>query len=166
MTQGNTRDATPADLPRLLEIYNHYVVNTPITFDIEPLSLDQRRLWLEQFDRSGPHRLLVLEEAGRVVGYAGSHQYRTKRAYETTAELTCYCAPDAIGRGIGTRLYSALFAALAGEDLRTFVAGITLPNAASVALHRRFGFVSSGVLREVGRKFDRYWDVEWCQRAA
>ena len=166
MTQGRIRDATPADLPRLLEIYNHYVVHTPITFDIEPLSLEQRKVWLEQFGARGRHRLLVLEDAGSVLGYAGSHQFRTKRAYDTTAELTVYCAPEVMGRGIGMRLYTALFAALASEDLRTFVAGITLPNAASVALHRRFGFASSGVMREVGRKFDRYWDVEWFQRPA
>jgi phosphinothricin acetyltransferase len=166
MTHGNVRNATLADLPRLLEIYNHYVVHTPITFDVHALTLEERKAWFEQFADSGRHRLLVWEGANELLGYACSHSFRVKKAYDTTVELTCYCAPEAGGRGIGSELYTALFAALEREDIRTFVAGITLPNAASIALHRRFGFVSVGTMREVGRKFDRYWDVAWFQRSA
>jgi phosphinothricin acetyltransferase len=161
------RPATIDDLPRIVEIYNHYVVHTAVTFDLKPVTVEDRRPWFDQFApalKPGPHRLLVADENGLVQGYAGTHQFRAKAAYDTTAETTIYCAPDATGRGLGGALYSALFDAVAGEDLRMLVAGITLPNEASVALHKRFGFVETGVFHEVGRKFDRYWDVLWLER--
>ena len=158
------RPATIADLPRLTEIYNHYIAYTAITFDIDPVTVDERRPWFAQFSETGPHRLLVAGDAGVIAGYAGCHQFRTKKAYNTTVETTIYCAPEATGRGIGPTLYAALFDALLGEDVRMAVAGITVPNDASCALHERFGFRRVGVLREVGRKFGRYWDVAWYER--
>ncbi|MBI4571487.1 MAG: N-acetyltransferase [Chloroflexi bacterium] len=158
------RAARDDDLPRLTEIYNHYVLETPITFDLDTYTPEERRPWFEQFSTSGRHRLLVAEEAGRVAGFAGSGQFRTRRAYDTTIETTIYCAPEATGRGIGTLLYRALFEALAGEDLHLAIAGTTLPNDASVALHERFGFTLVGVMHDVGRKFDRYWDVGWYEK--
>jgi phosphinothricin acetyltransferase len=159
------RYAEERDLARLTEIYNHYVLTTPITFDLEPFTVEQRRGWLARFARTGPHRLLVAEQGGVVLGYVGSHEFRTRKAYDTTVETTVYCAPDATGRGIGTLLYRALFDALAGEDLRMAVAGMTLPNDASAALHERFGFTLAGVMHEVGRKFGRYWNVAWYEKA-
>lgn len=158
------RPARDADLPRLTEIYNHYVINTPITFDLDPVTVDGRRPWLAQFSDTGPHRLLVAEDAGLVIAYAGSHQFRTKKAYDTTVETTIYCAHDRTGRGIGPALYTALFEALRGEDLRIAIAGITLPNAASVALHERFGFTPVGVMHQVGRKFGQHWDVGFYEK--
>lgn len=158
------RPAERADLPRLVEIYNHYVVHTPITFDLEPYTVEGRAAWFEQFAPAGRHRLLVAEEGGRVLGYAGSMRWRPKAAYETTVETTIYCSPDAAGRGVGSRLYGALIAALADEDVHRILGGYTLPNAASAALHRRFGFAPVGIFREVGRKFGRFWDVAWTAR--
>ncbi|HWQ29240.1 MAG TPA: GNAT family N-acetyltransferase [Dehalococcoidia bacterium] len=158
------RPASRADLPRLTEIYNHYVLQTAVTFDLEPVTPEERRAWLEQFGVTGPHRLFVAERDGVVLGYAGSHRFRARRAYDTTVETTVYCAPDATGLGIGTLLYRALFDALRGEDLRVAIAAITLPNPASVALHERFGFALVGVTHEVGRKFGRYWDVAWYEK--
>ena len=152
------------DLARINEIYNHYVLTSPVTFDLEAISVELRSAWLERYAPAGPHRLFVAEEEGAVLGYADSHQFRAKRAYDTTVETTVYCAPEATGRGIGRRLYAALFDALRDEDLRMALAAITLPNAASVALHERFGFTLSGVMHEVGRKFDRYWDVAWYEK--
>ena len=99
-----------------------------------------------------------------MIGYADSHQYRAKRAYDTTVEVTVYCAPDATGRGLGTRLYTALFEAIQGEGVRMALAAITLPNEASIALHERFGFSLSGVQHDVGRKLGRYWDVAWYEK--
>ncbi len=158
------RPGSEADLTRINEIYNHYVVNTPVTFDIEPITMPQRRRWFERYAESGTHRLLVVEAGGVVVGYADSHQYHARQAYDTTVEVTAYCAPEATGRGIGTRLYTALFEAIQGEDVRTALAGMTLPNAASAALHERFGFSLYGVQHDVGRKFGRYWDVAWYEK--
>ena len=158
------REATPSDVARLTEIYNHYVANTPITFDIEQYTVEARMKWFEQFAPRGRYRLLVAEENGRVSGYTGTTRFRPKAAYETTVETTIYCAPEATGRGIGAQLYAALFAAIANEDICTIVAGYTLPNAASEALHQRFGFTLAGVFKDVGRKFGRYWDVAWTSR--
>jgi phosphinothricin acetyltransferase len=158
------RPATPADLPGLVEIYNHYVIHTPITFDLEPVTVEERRPWFEQFADRGRYRLLVADEGGRVLGYACTHQFRTKAAYDTTVETTIYCAPEATGRGVGTALYTALFDAIASEDVHVAVAGITLPNDASVALHERFGFTQAGVFHDVGHKFGQYWDVVWLER--
>lgn len=152
------------DLPRLTEIYNHYILASPATFDIEPFTLEQRRDWFQQFATAGPYRLFVAERDGVVTGFACASRFRTKKAYETTVETTVYCAPEAAGRGIGTLLYAALFEALRGQDLRMAVAAITLPNPASIALHERFGFRLTGVLHAVGRKFDRYWDVAWYEK--
>jgi len=99
-----------------------------------------------------------------VKGYAGTTRFRPKAAYETTVETTVYCAPEAVGKGMGVRLYSELFARLKSEDIHRFVAGYALPNAASEALHRRFGFKVVGVFSENGRKFGKYWDVCWTER--
>jgi phosphinothricin acetyltransferase len=154
------RVATLADLPRLLDIYNHYVVHTPITFDLIPITLEQRRSWFDQHT-GGRHRLLVGEEGAAIVGYASSHQFRVKAAYDSTVETTVYLDPTCTGRGAGTVLYRALFDALRDEDIACFIAGITLPNAASEALHARFNFKHVGTMHRVGRKFDQYWDVGW-----
>jgi phosphinothricin acetyltransferase len=159
------RAANARDLARLTEIYNHYVATTAITFDLEAYTVDERRAWFEQFSNTGRHRLLVAIVDDTLVGFAGSMQFRTKRAYDPTIEMTVYCVPEATGRGIGTALYERLFESLQGEDVHVAVAAITLPNTSSVALHERFGFRLTGVLHEVGRKFNRYWDVAWYEKA-
>lgn len=158
------RPARADDLPAITAVYNHYIVHTPATFDLEPMTPEERQSWLAQFGEQGRHRLFVAETAGLVVGYSSSQQFRTKKAYDTTVETTVYCAPDSLGRGVGRALYAALFDELQGEDVHLAVAAITLPNAASVALHERFGFALSGVMHNVGRKFGRYWDVAWYEK--
>jgi phosphinothricin acetyltransferase len=160
------RPAVPSDLLRLTEIYNHYVIHTPVTFDIEPYTVEKRAAWFSQFAPTGRHRLLVGEDHGSILGYAGTVGFRPKAAYETTVETTIYCGPQALGKGIGTLLYSALFEALKDEDIHRFVAGYTLPNPVSARLHERFGFKRVGIFSENGRKFGRYWDVAWNERPA
>jgi phosphinothricin acetyltransferase len=159
------RSAAEDDLPALTDIYNHYIVNTPITFDLNPFTAAERREWFFDHSKSPRHRLLVAEDgSGQVVGYASTSRFRTKAAYDTTVESSVYCRADLVRRGIGTALYRALFDLLKNEDINRIVAGVTLPNPASLALHERCGFRSVGVLSSVGRKFDRYWDVAWLER--
>jgi len=160
-----TRCAVTDDLPRLTEIYNHYVVHSPATFDLEPKTVAQRAEWFAQFAQTGRYRLVVAEEAGIVVGYAGTTRFRVKPAYDRTVETTIYCAPDSVGCGIGAQLYAALFDALAPEDVHRIVAGFVPPNLASEKLHQRFGFKTVGIFTEQGYKFGRYWDVCWMERA-
>jgi phosphinothricin acetyltransferase len=158
------RDAVVADLAALTDIYNHYIVHTPITFDVAPYTPEQRREWFDDHAPNGKYRLLVATDAGQIVGYATTSRWRPKAAYGTTVESSIYCRHDACGRGIGSELYRALFDAIRTEDVHMIVAGATMPNAASVALHERFGFRQVGVFNAVGRKFDRFWDVAWFQR--
>ncbi|WP_299537784.1 GNAT family N-acetyltransferase [uncultured Streptomyces sp.] len=163
------RPGTEADLQALTDIYNHYVGETAITFDTEPFTLTERLPWLLAHDTSGPHRLLIAEEcagdgAARLLGYATSGPFRPKAAYGTSVELSVYCAPDATDRGVGRLLYTALFDALAGQDVHRAYAGIAQPNAASVRLHEPFGFRHVGTYHEVGRKFGRFWDVAWYEK--
>ena len=159
------RAGRSSDLPALTEIYNHYVEHTHVTFDLEPFTVDQRREWFSHYAETGRHRLLVAESAdGAVLGYATSGRFRDKPAYGPSVETTVYCATSATGHGVGSALYTALFEALRDEDVHRAYAGVALPNDASLALHRRFGFTEIGTFREVGRKFDKWWDVTWLER--
>lgn len=164
MSEIAVRPAVRADLPRLTEIYNYYVLNTPVTFDVEPYTVEKRAPWFDQFGTTGRYRLVAAEENGVVLAYAGTMRFRPKAAYETTVETTIYCDSRAIGRRLGSRLYAALFDAIKDEDIHRLVAGYTLPNDASAALHTRCGFEPVGIYTEVGRKFSRYWDVQWTER--
>jgi phosphinothricin acetyltransferase len=155
------------DLTALTAIYNHYIRETPITFDVTPITPAERRPWLLSHPEDGPYRLMVAREpgpSGPVLGYATSSPFRVKAAYATSVETTVYLAPGAGGRGIGTLLYEQLFAALEGEDLHRAYAGVALPNEASIRLHRRFGFRQVGVYEQVGRKFGVYHDVAWFEK--
>ncbi|MEV0175768.1 N-acetyltransferase family protein [Streptomyces sp. NPDC050803] len=169
-TEVQVRPGVESDLEALTDIYNHYVRETPITFDTAVFTPEERRPWLLSHPEDGPHRLMVAVESGlegnsqRILGYATSSAFRPKPAYGTSVEVTIYLAPDAGRRGIGTLLYKALFEALATEDLHRAYAGIAQPNEASARLHERFGFRHVGTYREVGRKFGRYWDVAWYEK--
>ena len=158
------RPAERSDLPGVTALYNPYVERSPCTFDTRPFTVVEREPWWEQFSVRGRYRLFVAEQDGRLVGYAGTTRFRPRAAYDTTAETTVYCAPGRTGTGIGARLYATLIDSLRREDLHLLVAGFTLPNPASEALHRRFGFRPVGVLHRCGRKFDRFWDVQWTER--
>ena len=159
------RAATLDDLDALTEIYNHYIVHSAITFDLHPFTSAERRAWFGDHADSGPHRLLVATDGqNKCVAYVSSSRWRAKPAYDTTVEVSVYCHPDARGRGHGTALYEALFAALEAEDVHTVVAGVSLPNAASLSLHEKCGFRPVGVFHSVGRKFGQFWDVAWFER--
>ncbi|MCT2593104.1 N-acetyltransferase family protein [Streptomyces sp. N2-109] len=171
-TEIEVRAAREGDLEELTSIYNHFVRETPATFDIEPFTPEERRPWLLSHHEDGPHRLLVASATGkgatpggRVLGYAHSSRFRPKAAYDTSVECTVYAAPHAGGRGIGTLLYKHLFEILDGQDLHRAYAGITVPNEASVRLHRRFGFELCGTYGQAGRKFGRYYDVQRFEKA-
>jgi phosphinothricin acetyltransferase len=159
MSEILIRRAERADLPALRDIYNHYAVYTSVNFDIEARTMAEREQWFAQFASSGRYQCFVAEEGGCVIAYAGSTRFKEKAAYQTTIEMTIYCAPDRGRQGLGRRLYTRLFEALKGEDIHRAYAGITLPNEASVRIHEAFGFRRVGTYAEVGRKFGKYWDV-------
>ena len=165
MTETSIRRARPRDLGPLAELYDHYVVHTPVTFDLEPLGAEGRRSWFERFAATGPYQLFVAAGPEGPLGYAASQPLRAMAAYQRSVETSVYLSPDHTGQGVGGRLYTALFAALAQEPVHRAYAAITLPNPASIALHERFGFESVGTFHEVGHKQGQYWDVGWYEKA-
>ncbi|MCX5074914.1 N-acetyltransferase family protein [Streptomyces sp. NPDC054949] len=165
LEEVQVRPGVAADLPALTALYNHYVRETAVTFDTVAFTPEQRRPWLHSHPEDGPHRLLVAWTGERMAGYATSSAFRPKPAYVGSVEVSVYLAPHAVGRGVGTLLYEALFAALADEPVHRAYAGIALPNEASERLHARFGFRRVGDFTEAGRKFDRFWDVRWYEKA-
>ena len=153
------------DLSQLVDIYNHYVSNTHITFDTEPFLVAARIPWFAQFSDSGPYRLLVAEKEGAVVGYSSSTNFKPRAAYNTSVETSVYLHPDASGQGTGRALYSALLAALNEEpSVHRAYGGVALPNPTSEKLHEQLGFEKVGTYREVGFKLDKYWDVSWYEK--
>jgi phosphinothricin acetyltransferase len=155
------------DLTALTEIYNHYIRETPVTFDVAPVTPEERRPWLLSHPEDGPYRLMVARApgpGGEILGYATSSPFRAKAAYSTSVETSIYLAAGAGGRGVGTVLYQRLFDALKGEDVHRAYAGVTLPNEASIRIHQRFGFRRIGVYEQVGRKFGVYHDVAWFEK--
>jgi phosphinothricin acetyltransferase len=160
----NVRAAEERDLPEINDVYNHYVRTSPATFDLDEVTMDARSTWFTQFRLHGRHPLFVAVDGGELLGYAYSGEFRERRAYETSISVSAYCHPDATGKGVGSALYAALFEAISGEDVHRAYAGITVPNAASFALHERFEFKQVAYFTEQGRKFDRYWDVAWLEK--
>jgi phosphinothricin acetyltransferase len=158
------RRAERADLPALLEIYNHYVLNTHITFDVEPRTLAERELWFSHFGAHGRYQCFVSVAGSAAIGWASSHPFKDRAAYDTSVETSIYLAPDAGGKGLGRKLYATLLDALSREDVHRAFGGIAQPNEASVALHRSLGYSLVGTYGEVGRKFGRFWDVAWYQK--
>jgi phosphinothricin acetyltransferase len=153
------RRAEIGDVPALLDIYNYYVRETPVTFDIAPRTLEQRQTWFDGFAMTGRYQCFVAVREGGAIGWASSHAYNERAAYATTVYTSIYLAPDACGQRLGQRLYATLFEALQKEDIHRALAAITIPNEPSVRLHKAFGFEQAGLYREIGRKFDRFWDV-------
>lgn len=159
------RHGESADLNRLVEIYNHYVTETHVTFDTTPFLVTDRIQWFNQFTAEGPYRLLVAESNGAILGYATSTRYKPREGYDTSVETTIYLDPGECGHGTGRLLYAALMdQLLADPAVHRAYGGIALPNDASVALHLKLGFERAGSYHEVGFKFDRYWDVDWVEK--
>jgi phosphinothricin acetyltransferase len=158
-------DAAPEHLAAIASIYGAVVESSPATFDLETPAPEYWQQLLAAGDPQAGHLLLVaLDDADDVLGYALSARYMERAAYDSTCVTSVYVAADARGRGVGTALYSRLFALLDASPLRLAVAGITEPNEPSTALHIAFGFTRVGTFDGVGVKFGREWSVTWYQR--
>jgi phosphinothricin acetyltransferase len=156
------RAATTADAELLARIYNYYVADTVVTFEESPVTeADMGARVAEARTQKLPW--LVAQADGGVQGYAYASRWKGRCAYRHSVEVTVYVEHGAVGRGLGTRLYSALFAELARGDCHVAIGGITLPNAASVALHEKFGMRKVAHFSEVGYKFGRWLDVGYWQ---
>ena len=159
MSDVSVRSATLDDAEPLLAIYRPFVLETAISFELEPPSIAEFR---ERIERSlGEWAWLVAERGGRPIGYAYATPHRSRGAYKWSVEPSVYVHEGSHRQGIGTLLYEALLPLLTQKGYCNAYAGITLPNDASVALHRRLGFQAAGVFRSVGHKFGAWHDVSW-----
>lgn len=156
------RDALPADAARCAEIYAPYVRDTAISFEDHPPDAAElaRRIAAAQHE----HAWLVLEDAGGVTGYAYAGPFMSRAAYRWSATVSVYLDGARRRSGGGRALYAALFDRLAGQGIRTVLAGVALPNEASEGLHRALGFELAGAYRRVGWKLGRWHDVAWYQK--
>jgi len=157
------RPATRVDAAAIAAIYAPYIRETVITFEEEPVSNAEMTRRIEKV-LSTPLPWLVAAPGGQVVGYAYAARWHERSAYRFSVETTIYLDRDHVGNGIGTMLYGELLDRIAAQGLHAAVAGISLPNAASEALHERLGFRKVAHYPEVGFKFDRWIDVGYWQR--
>ena len=156
------RDATPDDAKAIVDIYNHYVATTTISFEEEPVAdatMGQRIAELQD----GGLPWLVAEIDGKVAGYAYASKWRARAAYRFAVESSVYLAPEYARRGLGSALYACLLARLREAGMHLVIGGIALPNAPSIALHEKMGFEKTAHFSEVGRKFERWIDVAYWQ---
>ena len=156
------RHATPSDAEAIRGIYNHYVLNTTVSFEEEAVAPEEMARRVEAVAAAGLP-WLVLEEEGRLVGYAYATPWKTRSGYRHSVESSVYLEPAALGKGHGSRLYSELLAALRSRALRTAIGGIALPNEGSVALHEKLGFRKVAHFECVGWKLERWVDVGYWQ---
>ena len=134
------------------------MTDTVVSFETEPPSAEEMAERMR-----AAHVWLVAEHAGQVVGYAYGGVHRTRAAYSRTAEVSAYVDRSAHRRGTGRDLYLTLFDALKERGFRVLVAGVTLPNEQSTGFHQALGFSRVGVFRNIGFKFDTWYDVGWWQ---
>ena len=155
------RTCTPADASQICGIYNHYVAETVVTFEEAPVQVEDMARRIANVTARFPW--LVCELDGRICGYAYASSWKERSAYRHSVESTVYLAPQMMGQGIGTRLYSALLDAMRAAQVHCAVGGIALPNAASVALHEKLGFKKVAHFQEVGWKLNKWVDVGYWQ---
>ena len=151
------RSATPGDAEQFCEIYNYYVRETTVTFEEEPVS--QATMEERMAAVAGKLPWLAAEVDGTVAGYAYATTWKPRAAYRYTVECAIYLDPAFHGHGLGARLYGELIKDLRGRGVHCVIAGVSLPNPASDALHEKLGFEQAGRFREVGNKHGRWLDV-------
>lgn len=161
------RAVNPAtDAGAICEIYNHYVTDTTVTFEMEPVTPETMRTRIEEISERFPYLVYELEERGvkKIIGYSYAGVWRARAAFHRTVETSVYLHADYTGRGIGKLLYRELIELLRTTyNMHILVAGITLPNPASEAMHERLGFRKVAHFNEVGDKFGQWVDLGFWQ---
>jgi L-amino acid N-acyltransferase YncA len=161
-SQFSVRDAAERDAQACASIYAPYVTGTAVSFESDPPPPAEMADRIRAAIRT--HAWVVLESEDRVVGYAYAGPYKSRPAYRWSCEVSVYVERGRTRTGAGRALYDALLARLAERGFRMAIAGMTLPNDASVGLHRALGFELIGVYRRIGWKHGAWHDVAWMQR--
>lgn len=146
------------DAAAVAEVYNYYILNTHQTFETDPLSAEEMRERIEEISEKYPY-VVAEDETGEVCGYAYATQFKLRDAYAYSAELSVYVRNQSKHKGVGTALYLKLFDELGDTNIHALIAGISLPNDASIRFHEKFGFEKVARFREVGYKLGRWIDV-------
>jgi len=152
------RSATTADATAIAAIYNHYVLNTIVTFEEEAVSAGEIAARIRDVQGAGIP-WFVWEENGHVLGYTYASKWKSRCSFRYSLETTVYLAPHATGRGLGMKLYTALIETLRVQKYHALIGGISIPNPGSIALHEKLGFQKIGHFKEVGWKFNQWIDV-------
>jgi len=155
------RNVHPDDAPAICEIYNHYILESPATFEEIPVAPEEMRQRILEATQAFPW--LVCEEDGKLLGYAYGRSWRERAAYRYSTEAGVYLHPTAVGGGRGSALLEALLTELRARRFHCVVGGVSLPNEASVALLLKFGFCQVAHFKETGYKFGRWIDVGYWQ---
>lgn len=153
------RHADPDDAAGCLGVYAPYADHTAVSFEHAAPSVEEYRQRITRINRT--HAFLVAEQDGAVAGFAYAGVHRERLAYRWACEVSVYLADAHRGRGLGRALYDALFPLLEQQGYRMLLAGISVPNPASVALHASMGFEEVGVYRRIGWKAGDWRDVIW-----
>lgn len=156
------RPARETDLPDILEIYNHVILNTTAVYQYVPQTLEMRKAWYDGKVKDG-YPLFVAEEAGRVVGLSTYGPFRAWAAYKYTVENSVYVAADQRGKGIARQLMQPLIEEARRQNYHAIIASIDASNESSLKLHRSFGFEEVAHFREVGYKFGRWLDLKFLE---
>jgi len=160
------RAAEATDVPDMREIYNHYVANSTVTFDEDPLTLKEFRAKFRHGVEGGYPWIVAVSSSGQVLGYAYVSPWKEKAAYRYTVEDSIYLGPASTGRGLGTALFEALLDRSREAGMKEVIAVIADKGAeASIAMHKRFGFTEVGHMGKVGFKFDRWLGTYMLQKS-
>ncbi|MFA0016611.1 N-acetyltransferase family protein [Vibrio lentus] len=158
------RVGTLPDITGITDIFNFYIKHTNARFEEEEFTLENRQQWFAQFSNNSKHQLYVATENSALLGFACSQQYRAMSAFEDTVEVTVYLAEEATGKGLGSKLYSQLFSSISTHGVHRALSGVALPNDASSALHKSFGFREVGVFNEYAKKNGQYISSMWLEK--
>ena len=157
------RDVISGDAARIADIYNHYVLNTAVTFEEAPVDSTAIEARIDEALSAGLPYLICETEGAGVIGFAYASKWKGRCAYRYSLEVSVYLAPEQTGKGAGSRLYTELFSRLSALGYYVVIGAITLPNPASIALHEKFGMEKVGHFKEVGFKFGKWVDVGYWQ---
>ena len=156
------RSAREEDLPAILDIYNHVIINTTAVYSEKPHTLQMRKDWYDDRLRSN-FPVYVGDFGGQIAGFSSFGHFRAWPCYRYTVEVSVYVEASFRGRGISKLLLSALVKRAEEMNIHALIAGISADNEVSVNLHRSFGFEEVAHFKQVGYKFGRWLDLKFLE---
>jgi L-amino acid N-acyltransferase YncA len=160
------RDAVAEDLPHIREIYNHYVMNSTVTFDEKPMTIAALRRKFASVQKLGFPYIVAVSPSGNILGYAYVYPWKEKAAYRFTVENSIYLGPASTGKGLGKVLLGELITRSKAAGIKEIIAVIADKGAeGSIKIHKDFGFKDIGHMGKVGFKFDRWLGTYMMQKS-